>query len=113
MSDEPIGVLDGIRVIELAMWVAGPSAGGLMADWGADVIKVEPPTGDPQRNILGTLGYGDLPVPGFTLDNRGKRSVTLDLTTDEGLATVEKLLESADVYLTKRLRPVCRCMPRH
>ena len=104
MSDEPTGVLDGIRVIELAMWVAGPSAGGLMADWGADVIKVEPPTGDPQRNILGALGYGDLPVPGFTLDNRGKRSVALDLTTDEGLAAMEKLLASADVYLTN-MRP--------
>ena len=104
MSDEPTGVLDGIRVIELAMWVAGPSAGGLMADWGADVIKVEPPTGDPQRNAFGALGFGDLPVPGFTLDNRGKRSVMLDLNTDEGRAAMEKLLASADVYLTN-MRP--------
>jgi len=98
------GVLAGYRVVELAMWVAGPSAGGLMADWGADVIKVETAGGDPQRNILGALGYGDLPVPGFTLDNRGKRSVVLDLTTDEGREAMEALLATADVYLTN-MRP--------
>jgi len=99
-----IQVLAGIRVVELTMWIAGPSAGGLLADWGADVIKVEPPSGDPQRNILGALGYGDLPVPGFALDNRGKRSVALDLNSDEGREAMEKLLESADVFLTN-MRP--------
>lgn len=99
-----VGVLEGIRVVELTMWIAGPSAGGLMADWGADVIKVEPPKGDPQRNILGALGYGDLPVPGFALDNRGKRSVVLDLNTEQGQLAMEKLLERADVYLTN-MRP--------
>ena len=99
-----VGVLEGIRVIELTMWIAGPSAGGLMADWGADVIKIEPPKGDPQRNILGALGYGDLPVPGFALDNRGKRSVVLDLNSEEGLAAMFELLETADVYLTN-MRP--------
>ncbi|MGY9074289.1 MAG: CaiB/BaiF CoA transferase family protein [Acidimicrobiales bacterium] len=98
------GVLNGVRVVELAMWIAGPSAGGLMADWGADVIKVEAPGGDPQRNILSTLGYGDLEVPGFTLDNRGKRSVELDLATERGTAAMEALLESADVFLTN-MRP--------
>lgn len=104
MTDENAAVLDGIRVVELAMWIAGPSAGGLMADWGADVIKVEAPGGDPQRNILGALGYGDLPVPGFTLDNRGKRSVELDLATNDGRDAMEKLLETADVFLTN-MRP--------
>ncbi|MFN0092050.1 MAG: CaiB/BaiF CoA transferase family protein [Acidimicrobiales bacterium] len=100
-----VPVLSGVRVVELTMWVAGPSAGGIMADWGADVIKVEPTTGDPQRNIFGTLGYrDDLPNPGFALDNRGKRSVVLDLNTDEGKAAMEKLLASADVYLTN-MRP--------
>ena len=99
-----VGVLDGVRVVELCMWIAGPSAGGVLADWGADVVKVEPPSGDPQRNILGALGYGDLPAPGFVLDNRGKRSVALDLRTDEGRAVVDKLLETADVYLTN-MRP--------
>ncbi|MDG2111430.1 MAG: CoA transferase [Actinomycetota bacterium] len=103
-DEEQTGVLNGVRVVELAMWVAGPSAGGLMSDWGADVIKVEGPGGDPQRNILGALGYGDLPVPGFTLDNRGKRSVELDLVTDEGRDAMEALLETADVFLTN-MRP--------
>ena len=104
MPGNEVQVLAGIRVVELTMWIAGPSAGGLLADWGADVIKVEPPSGDPQRNILGAMGYGDLPVPGFALDNRGKRSVALDLATDEGRAAMEKLLESADVFLTN-MRP--------
>jgi crotonobetainyl-CoA:carnitine CoA-transferase CaiB-like acyl-CoA transferase len=100
-----VGVLAGVRVIELCMWIAGPSAGGLLADWGADVIKVEAPSGDPQRSILGALGYGDnLPVPGFVLDNRGKRSVVLDLTDPAQRAEMDRLLESADVYLTN-MRP--------
>jgi crotonobetainyl-CoA:carnitine CoA-transferase CaiB-like acyl-CoA transferase len=100
-----VGVLAGFRVIELTMWVAGPSAGGIMADWGADVIKVEPAAGDPQRNSFRALGYrDDLPNPGFALDNRGKRSVVLDLNAEEGRAAMERLLESADVYLTN-MRP--------
>jgi crotonobetainyl-CoA:carnitine CoA-transferase CaiB-like acyl-CoA transferase len=98
-------VLDGVRVVELTMWVAGPSACGIMADWGADVVKVEPPTGDPQRNIFGALGYrDDLPNPSFALDNRGKRSIVIDLRSEDGRATMEKLLESADVFVTN-MRP--------
>ena len=50
-TSNEVQVLAGIRVVELTMWIAGPSSGGLLADWGADVIKVEPPNGDPQRNI--------------------------------------------------------------
>ncbi|MDH4145973.1 MAG: CoA transferase [Acidimicrobiia bacterium] len=99
-----VGVLDGVKVVELTMWIAGPSAAGLLCDWGADVIKVEPKGGDPQRNILGALGYGDLPVPGFALDNRGKRSVVLDLNADDDRDAMEQLLASADVYLTN-MRP--------
>ena len=52
-----VGPLNGFRVVELAMWVAGPSAAGTLADWGADVIKIEPPKGDPQRHIFGALGH--------------------------------------------------------
>ena len=66
------------------MWVAAPAAGALLADWGADVIKVEPPSGDPMRNAFGSLGIGkDFPNPAFAQDNRGKRSVVLDLRTPE------------------------------
>jgi crotonobetainyl-CoA:carnitine CoA-transferase CaiB-like acyl-CoA transferase len=100
-----VEVLHGIRVVEMTVWVAGPSAGGIMADWGADVIKVEPPAGDPQRNIYAALGYrDDLPNPTFGLDNRGKRSVVLDLREDKGREAMEQLLGTADVFLTN-MRP--------
>jgi crotonobetainyl-CoA:carnitine CoA-transferase CaiB-like acyl-CoA transferase len=93
--------LDGVRVVEFGQWVAGPSAGGVMADWGADVIKVEPPAGDPFRSIFNALGHeGDYPNPPFALDNRGKRSVVLDVRSERGRAALERLIETADVFLT-------------
>ncbi|MEY2449606.1 MAG: hypothetical protein QOH79_3082 [Acidimicrobiaceae bacterium] len=100
------GPLDGIRIVELGVWVAGPAAGGIAADWGADVIKVEAPSGDPMRRMLAVTGGGgaDMPSPPFDLDNRGKRSVVLELDTEEGRAAMHKLLASADVFLTN-LRP--------
>jgi crotonobetainyl-CoA:carnitine CoA-transferase CaiB-like acyl-CoA transferase len=49
----------GLRVVELGVWVAAPSAAALLADWGADVVKVEPPAGDPMRRAFGSLGIGD------------------------------------------------------
>ena len=52
-------ILDGVRVVEVAAWVAGPAAAGVLADWGADVVKVEPTSGDPQRNIFGAVGVRD------------------------------------------------------
>jgi len=95
------GVLDGVRVVEMGVWVAGPSAAGVMADWGADVIKVEPPKGDPFRNIFGSLGYeGDIPNPPFMLDNRGKRSVVLDLRNDAAREAMEALVATADVFIS-------------
>ena len=97
-------MLSGYRVVELAVWVAGPGAGGVLADWGADVIKVEPPGGDPMRTIFGAVGVRETRVPPFELDNRGKRSVVLDLRTEEGLRRMHQLLETADVFLTN-LRP--------
>ena len=101
----PVPVLNGLRVVEMSMWVAGPSAGGIMADWGADVVKVEPPVGDPQRNLFKAIGYrDDMPNPAFALDNRGKRSAVLDLRSDAGKAAMESLLAGADVFLTN-MRP--------
>ncbi|MGA0863818.1 MAG: CoA transferase, partial [Ilumatobacteraceae bacterium] len=95
------GPLDGVRVLELGVWVAAPAATGIMTDWGADVIKVEPPTGDPQRSVFGALGVADQAgVPPFEIDNRGKRSVVLDLRADEGLARMEELLAGADIFVT-------------
>ena len=60
--------LHGLRVVELAHWVAGPAVGGILADWGADVVKVEPPEGDPMRSLFapppGTTSPGSSPGPG-------------------------------------------------
>lgn len=97
-------MLDGVRVVELGVWVAGPGAGGVLADWGADVVKVEPPAGDPMRRMLAATGGAseDLPSPPFDLDNRGKRSVVLSLPDDAEV--MDRLLATADVFLTN-LRP--------
>jgi len=95
------GPLEGVRVIELGVWVAGPSAGGVLADWGAEVIKVEPPTGDPFRGLYVHAAGVDIPAnPPFELDNRGKRSVVLDLTKAEAKPLLERLLDDADVFVT-------------
>jgi crotonobetainyl-CoA:carnitine CoA-transferase CaiB-like acyl-CoA transferase len=104
-QSEGLSSLAGLRVIEMGVWVAAPSAAALLADWGADVIKVEPPAGDPMRRAFGSLGIGDeLPNPAFAQDNRGKRSVVLDLRQDDARAALEELLATADVFLTN-LRP--------
>ena len=93
---------EGIRVVELAQWVFVPVAGALLADWGADVIRVERPDGDPYRG-LATQGIGtdsDGVNLSVALANRGKRSVALDLRTEEGRELLDRLLETADVFLT-------------
>src|SRR3982075_3942605 len=94
------GPLEGVNVVELGVWVAGPAAGGILADWGADVIKIEPPTGDPARMFGRMLGIEDGQSPPFEMDNRGKRSIVADLTTDDGRASAFELLSGADVFLT-------------
>ena len=103
MSDKPFA---GVRVIELAQWVFVPVAGALLADWGADVIRVDRPEGDPYRGLatqgIGTDSSGvNLSV---ALANRGKRSVALNLQTDAGMSVMHELLATADVLLTS-LRP--------
>jgi crotonobetainyl-CoA:carnitine CoA-transferase CaiB-like acyl-CoA transferase len=98
-------VLEGYRVVEMGMWVAGPAAGGLLADWGADVVKVETPVGDPMRRLFALLsGHGQPESPPFDLDNRAKRSIVVDLNSSEGCAVLDRLLGDADVFLTN-LRP--------
>lgn len=90
-------MLKDIRVIEIATYIAAPSAGGLLADWGADVIKIEPPQGCPMRAAFETP-EGFSPV--FDLDNRGKRSLCIDISKPEGVVIVKKLLAKADIFLT-------------
>jgi crotonobetainyl-CoA:carnitine CoA-transferase CaiB-like acyl-CoA transferase len=98
------GPLEGIRVVELGVWVAGPAAGGILADWGADVVKIEPPTGDPARLFGRMLGLDMDTSPPFEMDNRSKRSVVLDLTTDDGRAAALELISGAEVFVTN-VRP--------
>jgi crotonobetainyl-CoA:carnitine CoA-transferase CaiB-like acyl-CoA transferase len=98
------GPMEGIRVIELGVWVAGPAAGGILADWGADVVKIEPPAGDPARMFGRMLGIESGESPPFEMDNRGKRSIVLDLATDDDRATALDMITTADVFLTN-VRP--------
>ncbi|MCV7429268.1 CaiB/BaiF CoA transferase family protein [Mycobacterium montefiorense] len=98
------GPVEGLKVVELGVWVAGPAASCILADWGADVVKIEPPAGDPGRMFGRMLGC-DLGVnPPFELDNRSKRSIVLDLSTDEGREVAFELLTDADVFVTN-VRP--------
>ena len=93
----------GLKVVEVAMWVAGPSTTAVLGDWGADVIKLEDPrTGDPIRGfVTRTMGDPNARIrPPFELDNRNKRSVAVDLRTADGHAFALKLIERADVFVT-------------
>jgi crotonobetainyl-CoA:carnitine CoA-transferase CaiB-like acyl-CoA transferase len=88
--------LDGVRVVEVAQYVAGPLAGSLLAELGAEVIKVEPPGGDAYRQVMPVApGIGRFFVP----LNRGKRSIVLDLKSEEGRAALAKLVATADVVV--------------
>jgi crotonobetainyl-CoA:carnitine CoA-transferase CaiB-like acyl-CoA transferase len=88
--------LAGIRVLELGVALAVPSAAAMLGDWGAEIIKVEPHTGDPQR--------GNTANAYFSQDNRAKRSIALDLATDEGKTVMLTLVDRADVFVTN-IRP--------
>lgn len=99
--------LDGVKVLEVAAWTFVPAAGAVLADWGADVIKVEHPVmGDPQRGLI-SMGL----IPGgpgavnyiIEQPNRGKRSIGLDISTDQGRELLYKLVEQSDVFLTSFL----------
>jgi crotonobetainyl-CoA:carnitine CoA-transferase CaiB-like acyl-CoA transferase len=94
------GPMEGVRVVEAGVWVAGPAVGAILADWGADVVKIEPPEGDPGRTFASMLG-ADLPLnPPFELDNRGKRSIVLDLGRPEAAEIAGQLVRGADVFVT-------------
>ncbi|HJR25322.1 MAG TPA: CoA transferase [Acidimicrobiales bacterium] len=92
------GPMEGIKVVEVGMWVAGPAAAGILGDWGADVLKIEPPDGDPFRGLLS--GIVEDVNPPFELDNRNKRSIGLDLSSAEGRALAAELVDGADVFVS-------------
>jgi crotonobetainyl-CoA:carnitine CoA-transferase CaiB-like acyl-CoA transferase len=98
-------LLEGVRVVEMGLWVAGPAAAGILADWGAEVVKLEMPKGDPMRKLFGALsGSREERCPPFDLYNRGKKSIALDANHADGVALVQRLLATADVFITN-MRP--------
>ena len=97
--------LDGIRVLEVASWLAAPSCAALMADMGAHVIKVEPPGGDTYRRTMHGIYGEDFIHPSFQFDNRGKRGVCVNLESSEGLELVHRLARDADVFITNLTAP--------
>lgn len=104
MSSLPLA---GVKVVEVSVWHAGPGAGAILADLGADVIKVEGASGDPER-LFGHMGNPqDVPDPAFPqwtrlfeMSNRGKRGVVLDITTAAGREALALLIAGSDVFLT-------------
>lgn len=101
-----MGPLDGVRVLEVAMYGFVPSGGAVLGEWGADVIKVEHAvTGDPQRGLrqTGTLRVEGDPNPNIEHANRGKRSIGLDMAVPEGREVLLDLARRADVFLTSFL----------
>jgi crotonobetainyl-CoA:carnitine CoA-transferase CaiB-like acyl-CoA transferase len=97
------GPLDGVKVIEITMFQQGPVAGMRLGDLGADVIKVEPKTGDPGRGFMKIIGTM-VGLKGrnyyFENNNRNKRSIVLDLKNKKGLEAFFRLIDKADVFLT-------------
>ncbi len=97
--------LEGIKVVELGMWVFVPAAGAILADMGAEVIKIEPPSGDPIRGLTNSgvkADDGEL-NPIFEAFNRGKRSIAIDLKQEGALELLHRILEDADVFITSLL----------
>ena len=98
--------LDGIRVVELASFVAAPSAGGLLVDLGAEVVKVEVPWGEIYRHstarMMGVDADFDLSAP-YQMSNHGKRSLALDLALPQAQAALKRVVDGADILLTNML----------
>jgi crotonobetainyl-CoA:carnitine CoA-transferase CaiB-like acyl-CoA transferase len=99
--------LEGVRVVEIAHYVAVPAAGALLADLGAEVIKVEQPPGGEiyRRTRLKYIGYASefSEYPAFQMDNRGKRSILLDLTRPEARDALLRVIDGAEIVITNLL----------
>ncbi len=106
-------LFDGLKVIDCASYIAAPAAATVMSDFGADVIKIEPPgAGDPYRNRAQTpaTGYVHPVSPNWVLDNRNKRGLALNLATEPGQAVLRRLVADADVFITNFPPPVRRAL---
>jgi crotonobetainyl-CoA:carnitine CoA-transferase CaiB-like acyl-CoA transferase len=103
----PAGVLDGVMVLEVAQYWMAPAAGAILADWGADVIKVENPNGGDPMRWIDDLAYEPDTVNIFIEQcNRGKRSAAIDISSPEGYEQLAALIRRADVFLTNYLEPL-------
>lgn len=98
--------LEGIRIVECATWHAAPGGSAILADLGADVVKIETPVGDPERHHknLGAVRFDLEGKPGwsflFETSNRGKRSICIDIKSKDGQTLVHELVKEADVFVT-------------
>jgi crotonobetainyl-CoA:carnitine CoA-transferase CaiB-like acyl-CoA transferase len=103
-------VFAGLKVIDCASYIAGPAAATVMSDFGAEVVKIEPPgRGDPyRRRAVPPAGPAPALNPGFALDARNKRSLALDLSAEAGRAVLYRLVREADVFITNYPPPVRR-----
>jgi crotonobetainyl-CoA:carnitine CoA-transferase CaiB-like acyl-CoA transferase len=99
-------IFDGLKVIDCASFIAGPAAATVMSDFGAEVIKIEPPgMGDPYRRRA--VPNPERPLnPGFFFDSRNKKSIALDLRREAGRAVLHRLVKAADVFITNYPPPV-------
>src|ERR1700741_2041681 len=99
-------VMDGVRVLEVAQFTFVPAAGAILADWGADVIKIEHPLrGDTQRGFINLGGMTLDPPRNTRLEhpNRAKRSIGVDISKPEGIELIYEIAKTADVFLTNYL----------
>ncbi len=98
--------LEGVTVVEVATWMAAPSAAAILADMGATVVKVEPPGGDPVRGMIRPARQPGVEHPvdhSFQASNRGKSSITLDLESPDGRGVLARLISGADIFITNML----------
>ena len=96
------GIFEGLKVLDCASFIAAPAAATVLSDFGAEVIKIEPPvTGDPYRNLPKLPGYPTSEHNyAWMLESRNKRSLALDLAKPEGQAVLHRLAAAADVFIT-------------
>jgi crotonobetainyl-CoA:carnitine CoA-transferase CaiB-like acyl-CoA transferase len=104
-----VQLFSGLKVVDCASFVAAPAAATILSDFGADIIKIEPPgTGDAHRELYRRPGQpiSEANYP-WILDSRNKRSLALDLKSDEGLEVLHRLVRTADVFITNLLPSAC------
>jgi len=101
------GIFAGLKVVDCASFIAGPAAATVMSDFGAEVIKIEPPSGDPYRHLHDIPGNPTCEQDyAWALDSRNKKSIALDLSKAEGRAVLYRLSAGADVFITNYPPPV-------